>query len=117
MSETKRQVYVHPAEGPVLASEAEAVELIGELYPVRPDVLVIPVSRLDERFFTLSTRLAGEMLQKFVLYGLHVVILGDISEHVARSTALRDFVHESNEGRHVWFLADLPALEARLAAR
>ena len=44
-----------------------------------------------------------------------VAILGDIGEAVARSAALRDFVRESNRGRHVWFVADRMELERRLA--
>ena len=58
----------------------------------------------------------GELLQKFVNYGRRVVILGDVSQAVAGSKALRDFVRESNRGASVWFVPDMAALEARLAA-
>ncbi|NUP38214.1 MAG: DUF4180 domain-containing protein, partial [Streptomyces sp.] len=36
------------------------------------------------------------------------------SRHLAESSALRDFVHETNQGSHIWFLADEDALAARL---
>jgi hypothetical protein len=48
-----------------------------------------------------------------VNYGLRLAVVGDISELLERSGALRDFVRESNRGRQVWFVAD----EAELAAR
>lgn len=32
------------------------------------------------------------------------------------SDALRDFLRGSNRGRHVWFVEDTAALEAKLAA-
>lgn len=77
---------------------------------------MIPVERLAPEFFRLSTGLAGEVLQKFVTYGYQVAIVGDIAAHVATSSALRDFVRESNAGRHVCCLPDQAALDARLAS-
>jgi hypothetical protein len=102
-------------EGPVLATEQDALDLIGSLFGSEVDLVVIPVARLDPAFFTLSTGLAGAMLQKFVGYRVQVAIIGDISPYTATSSALRDFVFESNRGRHVWFFADLDQLDARLA--
>jgi hypothetical protein len=78
-------------------------------------MVVIPVSRLSDDFFRLSTRLAGDVLQKFVNYRLRVAIVGDMSQWTAQSGPLRDFVSESNRGRSVWFMADLDELEQRLA--
>ncbi|MFC7614763.1 DUF4180 domain-containing protein [Actinokineospora soli] len=76
--------------------------------------MALPVSRLAPEFFDLSTRVAGEMLQKLVNYRLSVAIVGDIDEHVARSSALADFVRESNRGKHVWFVPDVASLAERL---
>ena len=56
------------------------------------------------------------MVQKFQQYGFRVVVVGDIARHVEASTALRDFVHESNNGRQLWFVADTAELDARLSA-
>jgi hypothetical protein len=114
MSAADEQVLVFPSDGRKLASDRDAVELIGEALHRRAEVIVIPAERLDDAFFTLSTRVAGEVLQKFVNYRLRVAILGDISRHLERSSALRDFVYESNQGRHVWFVADHSELDARL---
>jgi hypothetical protein len=100
--------------GPVIADGQGVVDIIGEIWGEDADLLVVPVERLAPDFFRLSTGLAGEVLQKFVNYGVQVAIVGDIEPHLAASSAVRDFVRESNSGRHVWFLPDRAALDARL---
>jgi hypothetical protein len=82
----------------------------------RASVIGVPVSRLDAAFFQLRSGVAGEILQKAMNYGFKVAVLGDISQHVAASDALRDFVIESNRGRSIFFLPDLTALAERLVA-
>lgn len=109
-------VYLCDADGPPLDGERAATDIIGESYASNPAVVAIPVERLGADFLTLSTRIAGLVIQKFVNYGSRLAFIGDISEALAASGALRDFVRESNRGRHVWFVDDLAALEARLAA-
>ena len=42
------------------------------------------------------------------------MILGDISQHVAQSRALSDFVYEANRGNQVWFVMNLQELHERL---
>ena len=78
-------------------------------------LIVIPVECLDDDFFRLQTRIAGELIQKFVQYRRRLAIVGDISRHLAESSALRAFVYESNRGNEVWFLATREELEQRLA--
>lgn len=109
-------VYVCDGRGPPLASERDAADIIGDAFGSGAKVVVIPIERLGPGFLTLSTRIAGEVIQKFVNYGFRVVFLGDVSAAVAESRALRDFIHESNRGRHVWFVTNVLALESRLAA-
>ena len=108
-------VWLCRPDGSLLDGERAATDLIGEVYGSGADVVAIPVSRLGPRFLTLRTRIAGEVIQKFVNYGFKFAFVGDISAEVAASDALRDFVRESNRGRQVWFLDDLEALGARLA--
>lgn len=52
-------------------------------------------------FFLLSTRLAGEILQKFVNYGIKFAIYGDFSQYTSK--ALKDFIYESNRGKDLFF--------------
>jgi hypothetical protein len=100
--------------GPAL-DEGLVLDILSETFSARVGLVIVPVSRLSPAFLDLKTRLAGEVLQKFVTYERRVAILGDISEAVARSAALRDFVGESNRGRSVWFVADGAELAAKLA--
>lgn len=109
-----RPALVYAADAPVIASGREAADLIGEALSTDITLAVIPAERLSPDFLRLSSGLAGEVLQKFVNYGIVVAILGDISEAVGSSAPLRDFVRESNRGAAVWFVPDLPALEAML---
>lgn len=105
------RVGVCAADGPKLDGERAATDIIGDLFGAGARVVAIPVERLGEGFLTLSTRIAGEVIQKFVNYGFQVAFVGDVSAAVARSDALRDFVRESNGGRHVWFIADVAELQ------
>lgn len=72
---------------------------------------------LSDDFFRLKSGLAGEIVQKFVTYGLRLAVVGDISSYTNGSKAFRDFVHESNKGMYVWFVADKHELAAKLNQR
>jgi hypothetical protein len=109
------RVLVCDPAGQRVASTQDALDLVGAAFD-GAEVVAVPASRLDESFFSLSTRFAGEAMQKFVNYRLRLAVIGDISQHLAASSALRAFVHESNQADHVWFLPDLDALDARLRA-
>ena len=107
-------VFECEAQGSPLRTIRDATDIISKAWEQRATVVAIPAGRLDDDFFRLRTGVAGEILQKFVTYQLRVAIVGDISKHVSESSALRDFVHESNRGDHVWFVADLDELLKRL---
>jgi len=100
-------------DGPPIATAQDALDLIGAALS-QAEVVVVPAARFDDAFFTLRTGLAGEIMQKFVNYQLRLVIIGDLSRHLESSSALRALVHESNRGQHIWFVADLDELGARL---
>ncbi|MFI0793155.1 DUF4180 domain-containing protein [Micromonospora rubida] len=106
-------VLVCDPAGPPVTTTQDALDLIGAAF-LGAEVVAVPASRLNEDFFSLGTGFAGEVMQKFVNYRLRLAVLGDISRHLAASSALRALVHESNRAGHVWFLPDLDALEARL---
>lgn len=116
-SETRHgtAVFVCPADGPPLRDGADALEVIGAALGADAELVVLPVRRLTDDFFALRTGVAGEIAQKFVNYRLRLAVLGDISRHLAASSALRDFVRESNRGRQLWFLTDVDELDERLS--
>lgn len=72
-------------------------------YETGADRVILPKAALDERFFVLSSGLAGDILQKFVNYQLKIAIVGDYSGYTSKP--LRDFIYESNNGSHVFFVA------------
>ncbi|MEJ2857772.1 MULTISPECIES: DUF4180 domain-containing protein [unclassified Saccharothrix] len=109
------QVLECDPDGPPIATVDDALELIGAVF-LGAQVAAVPVRRLDERFFALGTRFAGDVMQKFVNYRLCLAIVGDIAEHLASSSALRALVAESNRSDHVWFVPDFDALDDRLRA-
>ncbi|MEU9021114.1 DUF4180 domain-containing protein [Actinomadura sp. NPDC048394] len=109
------QVLMCDPDGPPVATEQDALDLIGAVF-LGAQVVAVPAARLDGRFFSLGTRFAGEVMQKFVNYRLRLAVVGDISRHLAESPALRALVRESNAGDHVWFVADLEELDDRLRA-
>lgn len=81
---------------------------------VKKRVILVPMERLDGAFFHLQTRLAGQIVQKFVTYQRRLVILGDFSGYTVSSRAFRDFMTEANRGTQLWFLTNLQELGKRL---
>lgn len=65
--------------------------------------LVISKNCITEDFFILSTKLAGEILQKYVNYGVNLAIYGDFSNY--NSKPLHDFIYESNKGKNFFFVS------------
>ncbi len=108
-------VFVCAEDGKPMATDADAVDLLGGLYGLEVRWVAIPSSRLADDFFRLRTGVAGAIVQKLVGYRLKVAIVGDISAHTAVSGPLRDWVRESNRGTDVWFVSDVHELAERLA--
>ncbi|MFJ9825074.1 DUF4180 domain-containing protein [Streptomyces sp. NPDC101160] len=102
------------ADGPLVHSERDATDLIGEGSYGGAAWVAVPVERLPDDFFRLRTRMAGDIVQKFAQYRVGLVVVGDISRHLEGSSALRDFVRECNRGTQVWFVPDTDALTERL---
>jgi Domain of unknown function (DUF4180) len=109
-------VLVCDADGPPLASETDATDLVGAAFGHDVDMLAVPVERLSSDFFVLRTRVAGDIVQKFVNYRIRFVVIGDVSALAAESESLRDFVAEANRGTQIWFVADEAELSRRLSA-
>ncbi|MEE1928143.1 DUF4180 domain-containing protein [Streptomyces sp. TRM 70351] len=107
-------VLMCPPEGETIRDERDVLDLIGDASYQGAQWVVIPVERLDGSFFALHTRVAGEIVQKFANYRMGLVVLGDVTRHMAASPALRDFVRESNRGWQTWFLNDTEELHDRL---
>jgi hypothetical protein len=108
------QVLICDPQGDVIDSRQDALNVIGEGLGIGATLIAIPFVRLGPAFFDLRSGLAGEISQAAVNYGQKLAVVGDISEHVARSNALRDWVTECNRGNDLCFVASIEELEARL---
>ena len=91
------------AEETLVSDVRSALDLMATVrYETGADCLALPKAALDERFFVLSSGLAGDILQKFVNYQMKLAIYGDFSGYTSKP--LRDFIYESNQGNHVCFV-------------
>ena len=108
------KAYLLASDGAKVASEQDAVDIIGQLWGQSAELVVIPVERFADGVFDLRTTLLGHFTQKFIGYGRKLVIVGDLGEHLAASEPLQAYVRESNRGKHIWFAADLDEVAARL---
>jgi uncharacterized protein DUF4180 len=69
-------------DGLVLRSERDAMDILSEALHHGASWVVIPASRLDDGFFQLRTRLAGDVVQKFVNYRCGIAIVRDNPLHL-----------------------------------
>ncbi|TBX57852.1 DUF4180 domain-containing protein [Bacillus mycoides] len=89
----------------VLISDVQsALDLMATVqYEADSKRIAINKSLISESFFDLKTRLAGDILQKFINYSVKIAIIGDFSMYISKS--LKDFIYECNKGKDIFFLA------------
>lgn len=89
----------------VLRDTQSALDLIMTAkFEAETDRIAIDKKAVAEDFFILSTGVAGEILQKYINYGVKLAIYGDFSRYTSKP--LRDFIYESNQGNDFFFVAD-----------
>lgn len=102
----KNSVFIAVVESaePLITDVQSALDLMASVrYETDADRIALSKAALDERFFALSSGLAGDILQKFVNYQMKLAIIGDFSGYASKP--LRDFIYESNNGNHVFFVS------------
>ena len=102
------------AEGVCIRSAQDAHDVLVQVFGQGINRVVMREEHFDPAFFDLRTRLAGEILQKFVTYGVKLAIVGDFEKYTSR--ALRDFMVESNRGTQLFFVTSRDEALQRLAA-
>ncbi|QUH25235.1 DUF4180 domain-containing protein [Serpentinicella alkaliphila] len=96
-------VAVIRSEETVIYNIQSALNLIATInYETVSDLIVLNKTAIVEDFFDLKTKLAEEILQKFINYRVKVAIVGDFSIYSSKS--LIDFIYESNNGKDLFFL-------------
>lgn len=109
-----RRIAVVTSAEPVLASVQDALDLMATVeYETGAERIAIEKAAVAEDFFILSTRLAGDILQKFVNYRKKIAVYGDFSYYTSKP--LRDFFYESNAGNDVFFVSSEEEAVMRLA--
>ncbi|MEI2279780.1 DUF4180 domain-containing protein [Paenibacillus polysaccharolyticus] len=90
----------------ILISDVQsALDLMATVrYEVDCNLIIVNKSEVSETLFDLKTRLAGEVLQKFINYQTKIAIIGDYSGYTSKS--LKDFIYESNNGNDIFFVSD-----------
>ncbi len=92
-----------------------ALDLIATVnYETGSHRIVLDKGLVSEDFFKLSTRLAGDILQKFINYRTKVAIVGDYSGYTSKP--LKDFIYESNHGKDVFFVSSEEEAVERLTS-
>lgn len=82
-------------------------------YETGCDRIAVNKEAVAEDFFILSTRLAGEILQKFINYQVKFAVYGNYSQYTSKS--LKDFIYESNKGKDFFFAPTLDQAVEMLA--
>ena len=67
--------------------------------------IAISKNLITDKFFILSSGLAGEILQKFINYRFRIAIYGDFTKYTSKP--LKDFIYESNNGHDIFFVDSL----------
>jgi len=87
----------------VISNTDDGLDLLGNLYYQGFDRIIIQKNNITSDFFDLKSGIAGEILQKFSTYRIRLAIVGDFSKYTSNS--LKDFIYESNKGRHINFVS------------
>ena len=89
----------------IIHKNEDGFDLLGNLYYQGFDKVIIHEKNITPDFFDLKNKMAGEILQKFSNYRVRLAIVGDFSKYTKKS--LKDFIHESNNGKQVNFVSSV----------
>ncbi|MGF9699379.1 DUF4180 domain-containing protein [Paenibacillus sp. MABNR03] len=97
------KVAIIESDDMVINNVQDALDLMASVnYSNEAYKLIIDKSNIVEAFFDLKTKLAGDILQKYVNYQVKLAIIGDFDGYNSKS--LKDFIYECNNGKHVFFV-------------
>lgn len=96
----------------ILRNTQDALDLMADPALEGARMAILHKKNITPGFFDLSTRLAGEILQKFANYYFKLAIVGDIKN--TGSSSLKALIYESNKGREIFFLESVEAAKIAL---
>jgi hypothetical protein len=85
----------------IITNADDVPDILGELGMNNCNRIIIHERNLHKDFFILSTKVAGDILQKFSNYRVRLAVVCDFSKFSSKS--LNDFIRESNRGNLVFF--------------
>jgi hypothetical protein len=80
----------------------EIDDVFGLLFANNCSSIILKKENMGDKFFDLSTGIAGEILQKFSNYRKRLAIIGSYED--IKSKSLKDFIYESNKTKQVIFV-------------
>ena len=105
VTENGKDIAIINSNDLLITDVQSALDLMATVrYETNCDRIILDKSSICGDFFDLRTKLAGEILQKFVNYHMKIAIVGDFFMYNSKS--LKDFIYESNKGKYVFFLSD-----------
>lgn len=115
ITQNGKAIAVITSENKVLTDVQSALDLIMTAkYEFGTTLIAIDKCAICEDFFILSRGIAGEILEKFITYRAKIAIFGDYSKYTSKP--LKDFIYESNNGNHVFFVSTKEEAVERLSA-
>ena len=81
-----------------LSTENDALDLIALCWEHETIALMIHYAALSEDFFKLKTKLAGNMIQKFINYGIKAAAI--IPQETTQKGRFKEMAMETNKGNH-----------------
>ncbi|MCT8975311.1 DUF4180 domain-containing protein [Clostridium sp. CX1] len=93
----KKYIELISATNP-LSTENDALDLVALTGEHDTYLLMIHYAALSKDFFKLKTRVAGDMLQKFINYGVKTVAV--IPQEIMEKGRFREMALETNKGNH-----------------
>jgi Domain of unknown function (DUF4180) len=103
------------SESILLNDEQSALDMIMSIsFETGSNRIALNKEAISEEFFKLSTKLAGNILQKFINYHIKFAIIGDFSSYTSKS--LKDFIYESNKGNSLFFVSSEQEAVDKLSA-
>lgn len=95
-----------------LGAEQDALDLIALCWEHEVRAIVIHYAALSNDFFNLKTRVAGEMMQKFVNYGIKVAVVAP--NEAFQEDRFKEMARETNKGNQVGVFDSIEAAESWL---
>lgn len=88
-----------------------AMDLVGDALGAQAHTVAVPGTALGREFTDLSTRVAGDVLQKFVNYRIALAVVGPLPDET-RSASWDAFASEHGRAGVLRFVPDADTLSA-----